>query len=149
MSRGGDFDQVVGQEFGKLRDAMADDVMKQLAWKLADPMVPVAKHWANVTTVPEFIGPMAFQMDRLATEKPFLHEPAHFEHLQRELIIVARGHLQAAFVGKRASNSVSRCGDSERLFEIDMASRLPDTVWQGRSGLAAEFVMWTTSGFAA
>jgi hypothetical protein len=93
MCRSDNFYQFVIKKFGQLSDPVANDVLKQLARQLAHPMRGAAKKRACVSQISQIIRPVALQVDRVSTKETFPHESAHFQHFERELVIMADGYF--------------------------------------------------------
>src|SRR6266404_9779546 len=67
---------------------------------------------------------MAFQVNGLSAKKSLLDQAAHFEHLKRELIIMARCYLQITGFSELNQRISFLRRDRERFFQIDVASPL-------------------------
>src|SRR3569832_1403407 len=52
-----------GQELGAARDAVADNVLQESAWKLANPVLVVRQNRLCVTTVTELVAVKAFHVN--------------------------------------------------------------------------------------
>src|SRR2546421_7641324 len=100
MSDGDKFTEFIVKKLSQFRDAMADNIMKQLSWELAHPVGTVAKDWPHVIRISQIVRPIALQVNWLPSQNPLFHKTAHFKHFKRELIVVADRHLAATAVSE-------------------------------------------------
>ena len=61
-------------------------------------------------------------MNRFSTEETFLHKPAHFQHLERELVVMTSHYSQAAPVGQFYQRFSLGRRYRKRFFNINMAT---------------------------
>ena len=137
MRPGIDFGEIVVEEFGQSGDSVADNVVKQLPWQLPHPVTAISEKRADITCIFQIVGKMAFQVDGFPTEKSPFYQPAHFEHLECKLIVMACGNFQATGFSKLKQSVCFLRGDRKRLFQIDVASRTQDIARQESNDLGA------------
>src|SRR6266403_6146843 len=130
--------QFIVEKFDKFGKPMTNDVMEQLARQSSDPVSGITQNGCHVTSVAQIVGPIAFHMDRLPSQKSCFREPTHFQHLKSELIIMTSCHLQTAPFCKFDQRFRLFSCNGKRLLQINVApefkalfGELEMTWWRG------------------
>lgn len=113
-----------GEELGDFADAVADDVVHELAGEGADPVFFVAEKGLGVAFVGEVVTEEALHVGDGAAEEAGLDQVAHFHGGVAELVVVAGGEFGAGFEGQGDEFLGLGRGDGKGFFQKHAATVL-------------------------
>src|SRR5262249_38389745 len=93
--------QFVTEKLSQPSDAVADDVVQQLARQLSDPMPTISQQRSSVVLIFQVIAKVAFNVDGFTAKNSLSYELARLKHLGRELKIMSSSDLEVLTFGQR------------------------------------------------